>query len=85
MLWSVHKCQPRKSGPCLHKQGMCVQDKEAYFYNYNHSLNGYKMSSELRCLTWEGDWSDDIVTEAAEKGRRGVYGKIVLTMCGEVG
>lgn len=44
-----------------------------------------KMHSELRCLTWEGDWSDDIVTEAAEKGRRGVYGKIVLTVCGEVG
>lgn len=43
------------------------------------------MNSELRCLTWEGDWSDDIVKEAAEKGRRGVYGKIVLTVCGEVG
>ncbi|KAM8737127.1 kelch domain-containing protein 2 isoform 2-T2 [Acanthopagrus schlegelii] len=41
------------------------------------------LSSQARCLTWEGDWSDDIVTEAAEKGRRGVYGKIVLTMCGE--
>ncbi|XP_073340570.1 uncharacterized protein [Pagrus major] len=37
------------------------------------------LSSQARCLTWEGDWSDDIVTEAAEKGRRGVYGKIVLT------
>ncbi|XP_073340569.1 uncharacterized protein [Pagrus major] len=41
------------------------------------------LSSQARCLTWEGDWSDDIVTEAAEKGRRGVYGKIVLTVCGE--
>ncbi|TKS86459.1 RING finger protein B [Collichthys lucidus] len=37
----------------------------------------------IRCLTWEGDWSTDIVTVAAERGRRGVYGKIVLTMCGE--
>ncbi|XP_030299444.1 acyl-CoA-binding domain-containing protein 5 isoform X10 [Sparus aurata] len=37
------------------------------------------LSAQARCLTWEGDWSDDIVKEAAEKGRRGVYGKIVLT------
>ncbi|XP_030299443.1 uncharacterized protein LOC115597555 isoform X9 [Sparus aurata] len=41
------------------------------------------LSAQARCLTWEGDWSDDIVKEAAEKGRRGVYGKIVLTVCGE--
>lgn len=33
---------------------------------------------DLRCLTWEGDWSADM---AAERGRRGVYGKIVLTVC----
>uniref|UniRef100_A0A3Q3LBT9 Zgc:163014 n=1 Tax=Mastacembelus armatus TaxID=205130 RepID=A0A3Q3LBT9_9TELE len=39
---------------------------------------------EPRCLIWDGDWSSDIVTEAAERGRRGVYGKIVLTVCGEV-
>ncbi|AWP16569.1 putative acyl-CoA-binding domain-containing protein 4-like [Scophthalmus maximus] len=37
----------------------------------------------IRCLTWEGDWSPDIATVAAERGRRGVYGKIVLTLCGE--
>ncbi|XP_030299441.1 uncharacterized protein LOC115597555 isoform X7 [Sparus aurata] len=42
------------------------------------------LSAQARCLTWEGDWSDDIVKEAAEKGRRGVYGKIVLTVCGEL-
>ncbi|XP_010732194.2 acyl-CoA-binding domain-containing protein 4 isoform X1 [Larimichthys crocea] len=41
------------------------------------------MSAQARCLAWEGDWSTDIVTVAAERGRRGVYGKIVLTMCGE--
>ncbi|XP_029901052.1 nitrile-specifier protein 5 isoform X2 [Myripristis murdjan] len=39
--------------------------------------------SVKRCLIWEGDWAPDIVTEAAEKGRRGVYGKIVLTVCGQ--
>lgn len=44
-----------------------------------------KIDFDLRCLTWEGDWSTDIVTVAAERGRRGVYGKIVLTVCGEVG
>lgn len=43
------------------------------------------MDFDLRCLTWEGDWSPDMVTVAAERGRRGVYGKIVLTVCGEVG
>lgn len=26
-----------------------------------------------------------MVTVAAERGRRGIYGKIVLTVCGEVG
>nr|XP_015825630.2 rab9 effector protein with kelch motifs isoform X2 [Nothobranchius furzeri] len=41
------------------------------------------LSSHVKCLTWEGDWSDDLVTVAAEKGRRGMYGKIVLKICGE--
>ncbi|XP_039641661.1 rab9 effector protein with kelch motifs isoform X2 [Perca fluviatilis] len=41
------------------------------------------LSAQARCLTWEGDWSTDIVTVAAERGRRGVYGKIVLTVCRE--
>ncbi|XP_034381161.1 tip elongation aberrant protein 1 isoform X1 [Cyclopterus lumpus] len=41
------------------------------------------LSAQVRCLTWEGDWSTDIVTVAAERGRRGVYGKIILTVCGE--
>ncbi|KAF3844812.1 hypothetical protein F7725_007975 [Dissostichus mawsoni] len=41
------------------------------------------MYFELRCLIWEGDWSPDIVTVAAARGRRGLYGKIVLTVCGE--
>ncbi|XP_028251771.1 acyl-CoA-binding domain-containing protein 5 isoform X2 [Parambassis ranga] len=37
----------------------------------------------LRCLTWEGVWSSDIATVAAERGRRGAYGKIMLTMTEE--
>ncbi|XP_041809693.1 acyl-CoA-binding domain-containing protein 4 isoform X2 [Chelmon rostratus] len=41
------------------------------------------LSAQTRCLTWEGDWSTELLTEAAERGRRGVYGKIVLTVCGE--
>ncbi|XP_041668656.1 protein GLUTELIN PRECURSOR ACCUMULATION 3 isoform X2 [Cheilinus undulatus] len=41
------------------------------------------LTSQARCMTWEGEWSPDIVSVAAERGRRGVYGKIVLTVCGE--
>ncbi|XP_053290877.1 uncharacterized protein zgc:163014 [Pleuronectes platessa] len=41
------------------------------------------LTSQARCLTWEGDWSPDIASVAAERGRRGVYGKIVLTVCEE--
>ncbi|XP_070834666.1 rab9 effector protein with kelch motifs [Chaetodon trifascialis] len=41
------------------------------------------LSAQARCLTWEGDWRTDLVTVAAERGRKGVYGKIVLTVCGE--
>ncbi|MEQ2220543.1 hypothetical protein ILYODFUR_006493 [Ilyodon furcidens] len=41
------------------------------------------LSTQIKCLTWEGDWSDDIIRAAAERGRRGVYGKIVLKVCGE--
>uniref|UniRef100_A0AAQ4QRF3 Zgc:163014 n=1 Tax=Gasterosteus aculeatus aculeatus TaxID=481459 RepID=A0AAQ4QRF3_GASAC len=41
------------------------------------------LSAQARCLTWEGEWSPDVVAVAAEKGRRGVYGKIILTVCGE--
>ncbi|XP_021440539.2 tip elongation aberrant protein 1 isoform X1 [Oncorhynchus mykiss] len=41
------------------------------------------LSDQTRCLTWEGDWNADLVQEATEKGRRGVYGKVLLTVCGE--
>ncbi|XP_059908273.1 kelch domain-containing protein 2 isoform X1 [Gadus macrocephalus] len=41
------------------------------------------LSSETRCLTWEGEWIPEIVGAAAEKGRKGVYGKILLTVCGK--
>ncbi|KAM3594571.1 uncharacterized protein V6R79_009857 [Siganus canaliculatus] len=47
------------------------------------SQNIGTLSTTARCLTWEGDWSTDLAAVAAEKGRRGVYGKIVLTMRGE--
>lgn len=39
---------------------------------------------DLRCMTWEGEWNTEIASVAAEKGRKGVYGKILLTVCGEV-
>lgn len=45
----------------------------------------FKVLHDLRCLIWEGDWSRDVLTVAAERGRKGFYGKIVLTVCGEVG
>ncbi|XP_054652829.1 uncharacterized protein zgc:163014 isoform X2 [Dunckerocampus dactyliophorus] len=38
------------------------------------------LTSQARCLTFEGDWSSDMVAVAAERGRKGVYGKIVLTV-----
>ncbi|XP_023208008.1 tip elongation aberrant protein 1-like isoform X2 [Xiphophorus maculatus] len=41
------------------------------------------LSSQIKCLTWEGDWSDDIITVSEERGRRGMYGKIVLKACRE--
>lgn len=43
------------------------------------------MLDDSRCLVWEGDWSGDVLTVAAERGRKGIYGKIVLTVSGEVG
>ncbi|XP_041827350.1 rab9 effector protein with kelch motifs isoform X2 [Melanotaenia boesemani] len=42
------------------------------------------LSSQVKCLTWEGDWSNDVVRVGAERGRRGVYGKIVLRVCGQL-
>lgn len=41
------------------------------------------LSAKTRCLTWEGEWNHDIAAVAAERGRKGVYGKIVLTVCAE--
>lgn len=42
------------------------------------------LSTQARCLTWEGEWNHETATAAAERGRKGVYGKIVLTACGEL-
>ncbi|KAM8834418.1 uncharacterized protein ACB058_017994 [Synchiropus picturatus] len=41
------------------------------------------LTSQVRCLTFEGDWRADVVTVAAQRSRKGVYGKIVLSVCGE--
>lgn len=55
-------------------------------YLYVSSKNlPFKVLDDPRCLIWEGDWSGDVLTVAAERGRKGIYGKIVLTVCGEVG
>ncbi|XP_061088061.1 uncharacterized protein zgc:163014 isoform X2 [Conger conger] len=42
------------------------------------------LSSKQRCLIWEGDWRMDLLTETMEKARKGMYGKILLNVCGEV-
>ncbi|XP_046906324.1 rab9 effector protein with kelch motifs [Hypomesus transpacificus] len=41
------------------------------------------LTSQTRCLIWEGGWNPELVTEAADMNRRGVYGKIILSVCGE--
>ncbi|XP_061700516.1 uncharacterized protein zgc:163014 isoform X2 [Syngnathoides biaculeatus] len=38
------------------------------------------ITSRARCLTFEEGWRPDIEAVGAERGRRGVYGKIVLTV-----
>lgn len=69
----------------LSAQARYVEGQACAFHNKTkREAECVKIDFELRCLTWEGDWSADIVTVAAERGRRGVYGKIVLTVCGEV-
>ncbi|XP_061088069.1 uncharacterized protein zgc:163014 isoform X3 [Conger conger] len=42
------------------------------------------LSSKQRCLIWEGDWRMDLLTETMEKARKGMYGKILLNVCGEM-
>ncbi|XP_048831063.1 uncharacterized protein zgc:163014 isoform X1 [Brienomyrus brachyistius] len=42
------------------------------------------LSSQTRCLVWEGDWRLDLLTEALRRSEQGIYGKIVLTVSGEV-
>nr|XP_015205842.1 PREDICTED: uncharacterized protein LOC102689185 [Lepisosteus oculatus] len=41
------------------------------------------LSSETRCLVWEGDWRLDLLTAAMEQADLGVSGKIVLTVSGK--
>ncbi|KAJ8290474.1 hypothetical protein GJAV_G00013300 [Gymnothorax javanicus] len=42
------------------------------------------LSSQSRCLIWEGDWRLDLQSETMGKAKKGMYGKILLTVCGEV-
>ncbi|XP_030643252.1 rab9 effector protein with kelch motifs [Chanos chanos] len=38
------------------------------------------LSPDSRCLIWEGDWTLDLLNEASEKRKRGVYAKVLLTV-----
>ncbi|KAJ8341590.1 hypothetical protein SKAU_G00338810 [Synaphobranchus kaupii] len=42
------------------------------------------LSSQARCLIWDGDWRSDLLTETMEKAKKGMYGKILLTVSGGV-
>ncbi|KAG7328301.1 hypothetical protein KOW79_008245 [Hemibagrus wyckioides] len=42
------------------------------------------LSPRSSCLVWEGDWTVNLLNESAVKSRRGVYAKVLLTVCGEV-
>ena len=64
-----------------------VSDK-VFVQTYRHKHNLPDLLSltvmSARCLIWEGGWNPELVTEAADMNRRGVYGKIILSVCGEV-
>ncbi|KAL4613155.1 hypothetical protein GN956_G23100 [Arapaima gigas] len=42
------------------------------------------ISPKARCFLWEGEWRADLQAMATEKAKRGLCGKILLTVCGEV-
>ncbi|TRY58358.1 hypothetical protein DNTS_034202 [Danionella cerebrum] len=42
------------------------------------------LSPQSRCLIWQGVWTPDLLSEAAQRGRRGVYAKILLSVSGPV-
>ncbi|MGH0171079.1 UNVERIFIED_CONTAM: hypothetical protein FKN15_060322, partial [Acipenser sinensis] len=43
-----------------------------------------RLSAETRCLVWEGEWRLDLLTAAMEQADRGVFGKLLLTVNGQV-
>lgn len=42
------------------------------------------LSPHSRCLIWQGVWTPEVVAEAAQRGRRGVYAKLLLNVTGQV-
>ncbi|XP_041131329.1 rab9 effector protein with kelch motifs [Polyodon spathula] len=43
-----------------------------------------RLSAETRCLVWEEEWRLDLLTAAMEQADRGVFGKLLLTVNGQV-
>ncbi|XP_056623714.1 rab9 effector protein with kelch motifs [Triplophysa dalaica] len=42
------------------------------------------LSPHSRCLIWHGVWTSELLAEATQRGRRGVYAKVVLSIGGQV-
>ncbi|KAF7704395.1 rab9 effector protein with kelch motifs [Silurus meridionalis] len=42
------------------------------------------LSPHSSCLVWEGDWTVNLLNESSVKSRRGVYAKVLLTVCGKI-
>lgn len=42
------------------------------------------LSPQSRCLIWQGVWTPELLTEATQRGRRGVYAKVMLSITGRV-
>uniref|UniRef100_A0A8C2B8E9 Zgc:163014 n=1 Tax=Cyprinus carpio TaxID=7962 RepID=A0A8C2B8E9_CYPCA len=42
------------------------------------------LSPHSRCLIWQGVWTPELLAEATQRGRRGVYAKVMLSIHGQV-
>ncbi|XP_051725386.1 rab9 effector protein with kelch motifs isoform X1 [Ctenopharyngodon idella] len=42
------------------------------------------LSPHSRCLIWQGVWTPELLSEATQRGRRGVYAKVMLSINGQV-
>ncbi|XP_016129883.1 kelch domain-containing protein 2-like [Sinocyclocheilus grahami] len=42
------------------------------------------LSPHSRCLIWQGVWTPELLAEATQRGRRGVYAKVMLSIRGQV-